>query len=159
MTTVVNNIKYGLSDVPFSRIEEATKIANCYNFIINMSSGFDTIVGDRGVSLSGGERQRIAIARALLRNPEILIFDEATSALDAESEKIVQDAINKSLKNRTAILVAHRLATIIHCDEIFVFDQGRIVESGTHQDLIAQNGVYRKLYDIQFAQKALGELD
>jgi subfamily B ATP-binding cassette protein MsbA len=157
--TVVNNIKYGLSDVPFSRIEEATKIANCYNFIMNMNNGFDTVVGDRGITLSGGERQRIAIARALLRNPEILIFDEATSALDAESEKIVQDAINKSLKNRTAILVAHRLATIIHCDEIFVFDQGRIVERGTHHELITQNGVYRKLYDIQFAQKALGELD
>jgi len=155
--SVVNNIRYGFNEVPFSKVEEVTKIANCYDFIIKMNKGFETVVGDRGVSLSGGERQRIAIARALLRDPEILIFDEATSALDAESEKIVQDAITKSLDNRTAILVAHRLATIINCDEIFVFDQGRIVERGNHHELIAQNGVYKKLYDIQFAQKELGE--
>ena len=155
--TVANNIRYGLKDASQAQIESVTKISNAYDFIMNMPEGFNTVIGDRGLSLSGGERQRIAIARALLRDPEILIFDEATSALDAESEKTVQNAINKSLKDRTAILVAHRLATIIDCDEILVFDQGKIVERGTHNDLISRDGVYKKLYDIQFAQKELGE--
>ena len=117
--------------------------------------GFNTYIGDRGVMLSGGERQRLSIARALVRNPKILVFDEATSALDSESERIVQSAINNSLEKRTAIIVAHRLATIIHCDNIVVFDGGRIAETGTHKELFDKNGIYRRLYDIQFAGKSV----
>jgi subfamily B ATP-binding cassette protein MsbA len=155
--TVANNIRYGCKNVSREEIEEAAKIANAHNFINKLPDGFDTFIGDRGIILSGGERQRIAIARALIRNPEILVFDEATSALDAESEKVVQKAINDSLENRTAIIVAHRLATIIDCHEIIVFDHGRIVERGTHSELVANNGVYKMLYDIQFAREELGE--
>ncbi len=150
--TVANNIRFGLEDAPMEKIIEAAKMANAYNFIMNLPQKFDTFVGDRGVMLSGGERQRVAIARALLRNPQILVFDEATSALDAESEKIVQEAINNSLQNRTAAIVAHRLATIIDCDEIVVFDKGSIVERGNHQQLIEQNGIYKRLCDIQFRE-------
>ncbi len=149
--TIANNIRYGLENVSEDKIIEAAKQANAYNFIINMTDGFDTYVGDRGASLSGGERQRIAIARALLRNPEILVFDEATSALDAESEKVVQETIDRNLQNKTAIIVAHRLATIINCDEIHVFENGKIIESGNHKELIKKDGLYKKLYDIQFA--------
>ena len=151
--TVANNIRYGNEDIPIEEIIEAAKQANAFNFISKLPLQFETIIGDRGVNLSGGERQRIAIARALVRKPEILVFDEATSALDAESEKVVQEAINRSLKEKTAILVAHRLATIIDCDEIIVFNQGEIVERGTHAELITQNGIYRNLYNIQFAEK------
>lgn len=154
--TVANNIRYGLTNATEEDIVNAAKNANAYDFIMKMPKGFETTLGDRGVTISGGERQRLAIARALVRDPQILIFDEATSQLDAESEKIVQEAINHSLEDKTAIIVAHRLATIINCDEIHVFENGRIVESGSHGDLLAKNGVYRKLYDIQFAQKALG---
>ncbi|ROL60984.1 ABC transporter ATP-binding protein [Bacteroidetes/Chlorobi group bacterium ChocPot_Mid] len=150
--SVLNNIKYGLDNVNEETIINAAKIANAYDFILQLPDGFNTYVGDRGVMLSGGERQRIAIARALVRNPEIIVFDEATSSLDSESEKIVQDAINKSLVNKTAIIVAHRLATIINCDEIHVFDNGKIVESGTHKELMDKNGIYRKLHDIQFSE-------
>jgi subfamily B ATP-binding cassette protein MsbA len=152
--TVANNIRYGQPDATMEEIEEAAKIANAYEFISHLPKGFDTIIGDRGVMLSGGERQRVAIARALIRNPYVLIFDEATSALDAESEKIVQRAMTESLKNRTAVLVAHRLATIIDCDEILVFNKGEIVERGTHKQLLANNGVYKKLYDIQFSSSS-----
>lgn len=148
--TVANNIKFGGFNSSEDDLINAAKLSNSYNFISKMENGFETMLGDRGVNLSGGERQRVAIARALLRNPEILVFDEATSALDAESEKIVQDAINESLKNRTAILVAHRLSTIINCDEIIVFEKGEIVERGNHQELLEMNGIYKKLYDIQF---------
>jgi subfamily B ATP-binding cassette protein MsbA len=149
--TVANNIRYGSPDASMEQIIKASKIANAYDFIINLPDGFETVIGDRGVMLSGGERQRVAIARALIRNPHILIFDEATSALDAENEKIVQQAMTESLKNRTAIIVAHRLATIIDCDEILVFDRGEIVERGNHGELLRNNGVYKKLYDLQFA--------
>lgn len=148
--TVANNIKFGGFNSSEEDLINAAKLSNSYNFISKMENGFETMLGDRGVNLSGGERQRVAIARALLRNPEILVFDEATSALDAESEKIVQDAINESLKNKTAILVAHRLSTIINCDEIIVFEKGEIVERGNHLELLELNGVYKKLYDIQF---------
>jgi ABC-type multidrug transport system fused ATPase/permease subunit len=149
--TIANNIRYGLKDITDEQINEAARQANAYDFIQNLPDGMQTIVGDRGASLSGGERQRVAIARALLRNPEILIFDEATSALDAESEKVVQGTIDENLHNKTAIIVAHRLATIINCDIIYVFDNGKIIESGNHKELIQQNGLYKKLYDIQFA--------
>lgn len=148
--TIKANITYGLQDFDEQDVIQAAKNANCYNFIQNMPNKFDTQLGDRGVNVSGGERQRIAIARAIIRNPDILIFDEATSALDAESEKIVQEAINNSLKNKTAIIVAHRLSTVINCDEIIVFEKGEIVERGTHQQLIDKNGTYNKLYELQF---------
>jgi subfamily B ATP-binding cassette protein MsbA len=151
--TITNNIRYGLETVSEEDIIQAAKKANAYNFIMKMPEGFNTRIGDRGVTLSGGERQRIAIARSLVRNPKILVFDEATSALDAESEKIVQSAINESMKDKTAIIVAHRLATIIDCDEILVFDSGKIIERGNHKDLIKLNGTYSKLYDIQFSEK------
>ncbi len=149
--TIANNIRYGSPEATIEQIENASIIANAYDFIMNLPNGFDTTIGDRGIMLSGGERQRIAIARALIRNPYILIFDEATSALDAESERIVQTAMTKSLKDRTAIIVAHRLATIIDCDLILVFDKGKIVEHGTHQELLTMNGIYKNLYDLQFA--------
>ena len=118
-----------------------------------MPDGFNTLIGDRGTKLSGGERQRIAIARALAREPEILIFDEATSALDAESEKTVQVAIDESLKNKTAIIIAHRLSTIVNCDEILVLHKGDIVEKGSHTELIELNGYYANLYKIQFENR------
>lgn len=151
--TIANNIRYGYEPASYEDIVIAAKKANAYNFIMKMPNGFDTTIGDRGVTISGGERQRIAIARSLVRNPKILVFDEATSALDAESEKIVQSAINESMKDKTAIIVAHRLATIIDCDEILVFDSGKIVEKGTHNELLAKKGVYANLYDIQFRGK------
>ncbi len=153
--TLANNIRYGYEKATDDDIISAARKANAYNFIMNMPEKFNTIIGDRGVTLSGGERQRIAIARSLVRNPMILVFDEATSALDAESEKIVQSAINNSMQDKTAIIVAHRLATIIDCDEIFVFDYGRIIERGTHQELLNQKGIYSKLYEIQFTEKIL----
>jgi ABC-type multidrug transport system fused ATPase/permease subunit len=152
--TVANNIRYGFETASDDDIIIAARKANAYSFIIKMKDGFNTHIGDRGVTLSGGERQRIAIARALVRNPKILVFDEATSALDAESEKIVQSAINESLQDKTAIIVAHRLATIIDCDEILVFENGRIVESGNHKELLDMKGVYANLYSIQFSDSS-----
>lgn len=152
--TIYNNIIYGMTDIADDRVIEAAKIANAYNFIMKLPDQFDTTIGDRGVTLSGGERQRVAIARALVRNPEILIFDEATSALDAESEKVVQEAIESSLKDKTAVIVAHRLSTIVHCDTIYMFDNGQVVESGTHSELIAKNGMYKNLYEIQYNKSA-----
>lgn len=148
--SIYNNIIYGMTDVEDEKVIEAARIANAYNFIMNLPDQFDTVIGDRGVTVSGGERQRIAIARALVRNPEILIFDEATSALDAESEKVVQDAIDSSLKNKTAVIVAHRLSTIINCDTIFMFDKGKVVEYGSHSELMDINGFYKNLYELQF---------
>ena len=131
------------------QVEEAARIANAHHFIMEMENGYDTVVGDRGCRLSGGQRQRISIARAILKNPPILILDEATSALDTESEKLVQDALEKLMKSRTTIAIAHRLSTIRNADEIYVLHEGRIIENGTHDDLISQAGYYKKLHDMQ----------
>src|SRR5690606_32515501 len=134
--TISNNIALGLAEKNQEEIEKAAKIANAYNFIVAKEDGFDSNIGDRGSKLSGGERQRLTIARAVLKNPPILILDEATSSLDTESERLVQDAINNMMQNRTSIVIAHRLSTIRHADEIIVLQKGKIVERGTHNQLI-----------------------
>lgn len=147
--TVANNISLGTPDATQTQIEEAAKAANAYNFISQKEQGFATNVGDRGGKLSGGERQRVTIARALLKNPPILILDEATSALDTESERLVQEAINTLMKNRTSLVIAHRLSTIQHADEIVVLQNGEIAEQGTHHQLLALDGIYKKLVTMQ----------
>ncbi|MBN8837388.1 MAG: ABC transporter ATP-binding protein [Sphingobacteriia bacterium] len=147
--TIANNIALGQEYVDMEKIKEAAHIANAHNYISQKENGYDTNIGDRGSKLSGGERQRLTIARAVLKNPPILILDEATSSLDTESERLVQDAINNMMQNRTSIVIAHRLSTIRHADEIIVLQKGEIAERGTHDDLIAQNGIYKKLVDMQ----------
>ena len=144
-----DNIRFGKTDATDEEITNAAKIANAYEFITKSEKGFDTNIGDRGGRLSGGQRQRISIARAILKNPPILILDEATSALDTESERLVQDALEKLMKTRTTVAVAHRLSTIKHADEICVLHEGRIVERGSHDELIAKDGYYKKLHDMQ----------
>lgn len=148
--TIRNNIAYGVEDVPLERVIDAAKAANAHDFIAALPEGYDTLIGDRGVRISGGERQRLAIARAILKDPQILIFDEATSSLDTESEKLVQDAIKRLLSSRTNFVIAHRLSTVTNADLILVIDDGRLVEIGRHKDLIAAGKVYRRLYDLQF---------
>jgi len=147
--TIFNNIAFGLDNISIADVENAAKIANAHDFIMQMQDGYQTNVGDRGGRLSGGQRQRISIARAILKNPPILILDEATSALDTESERLVQDAITNLMKNRTTLVVAHRLSTIKHADEIIVMQQGEIIERGTHLQLLDKGGVYKKLYELQ----------
>jgi subfamily B ATP-binding cassette protein MsbA len=147
--TIAANIALGKPEATEEEIIAAAKIANAYDFIIKKEGGFNSIIGDRGSKLSGGERQRLTIARAVLKNPPILILDEATSALDTESEKLVQDAINNMMQNRTSIVIAHRLSTIRHADEIIVMQKGEIVERGNHETLLAQNGYYQKLIEMQ----------
>jgi subfamily B ATP-binding cassette protein MsbA len=148
--TVRNNIAYGLESVSMEKVIEAAEAANAHDFITGLPDGYDTVIGDRGVRLSGGERQRIAIARAILKDPQVLIFDEATSSLDSEAEKLVQDAIEHLISKRTNFVIAHRLSTVTNADLILVIDDGRIVESGRHEELLAAGKVYRRLYDIQF---------
>ncbi len=145
-----NNISYGQQDAPFDRIVEAAKMANAHDFITGLQNGYDTMIGEKGEMLSGGERQRLAIARAILKDPAILILDEATSALDTESERLVQDAIDKLMRGRTVFVIAHRLSTVTHADRIIVLDDGRIVQAGRHEDLLALDGLYKKLYEMQF---------
>lgn len=147
--TVYNNIAFGIEQATEQQVIEAAKIANAHDFISQMPNGYQTNIGDRGSKMSGGQRQRISIARAVLKNPPILILDEATSALDTESERLVQDALNKLMKNRTSVVIAHRLSTIQHADEIIVMQKGEIIERGTHTQLLDQNSTYRKLHDLQ----------
>lgn len=147
--TVFNNIAFGVENATQEQVEAAARIANAHDFIMEMENGYQTKVGDRGCRLSGGQRQRVSIARAILKNPPILILDEATSALDTESERLVQDALEKLMKSRTTIAIAHRLSTIKNADEICVLHEGKIVERGTHEKLIALNGYYKKLNDMQ----------
>jgi len=148
--SIRNNIAYGETDIPIEKIIEAAKAANAHTFISKLEEGYDTVIGDRGVKLSGGERQRISIARALLKNPPILILDEATSSLDTESEILVQQAIEKLMEGRTSIVIAHRLSTIKNADKIVVISKGEIVETGKHSELLEQDGLYSKLHNIQF---------
>ena len=147
--TVFNNISFGMDNVSEDEVIAAAKVANAHEFIERMPMGYYTNIGDRGTKLSGGQRQRLSIARAVLRNPPILILDEATSALDTESERLVQQALENLMRNRTSIVIAHRLSTIQFADEIIVLQSGELTERGTHNDLIERNGVYRKLYELQ----------
>ena len=151
--TIKENIRYGRLDATDEEIIEAAKAANAHNFIMNLADGYDTKIGERGITLSGGQRQRMAIARAILKNPRILILDEATSALDTESEEIVQEALDKLMVGRTSFVIAHRLSTIVHADKIVVLDNGRVQEMGTHQELMQTGGLYSHLYNIQFSNK------
>ena len=155
--TIAENISFGKADVTREEIEKAAKMANAYNFINELPEKFETEVGERGTLLSGGQKQRIAIARALIQNPQILILDEATSALDTQSEKLVQDALDKLMVNRTTFVIAHRLSTIRNADKIVVMENGRIREIGKHQELLDKNGIYRQLYDIQAGKKSKEE--
>lgn len=147
--TFFNNISFGVEHATLEQVQEAAKVANAHEFIMASENGYDTNIGDRGGKLSGGQRQRISIARAILKNPSILILDEATSALDTESERLVQEALENLMRNRTTIVIAHRLSTIYNADEICVMHEGEIVERGKHEELLAQNGYYKKLCDMQ----------
>ncbi len=147
--TVFNNIAFGMENVSKEAVIEAAKVANAHEFVMQLENGYDTVIGDRGMNLSGGQRQRLSIARAVLKNPPILILDEATSSLDTESERLVQDALSKVMTQRTSIVIAHRLSTIQYADEIVVIQKGQIIEHGKHDELIAAGGIYKKLTDLQ----------
>lgn len=150
--TVFENIRYGKPDATREEVIEAAKNANAHEFIMSLPDGYDTDIGQRGVKLSGGQKQRLSIARVFLKNPPVLIFDEATSALDNESEKVVQESLEKLAKNRTTIVIAHRLSTIKNAGRILVLTDDGIAEEGTHDELIAKAGIYRHLYELQFRE-------
>jgi len=147
--SVYNNILMGKPDADREEVEASAKIANAHDFILNLSDGYDTNIGDDGNKLSGGQKQRVSIARAVLKNPPIMILDEATSALDTESERFVQEALEKMMENRTSLVIAHRLSTIQKADWIVVMERGMILEQGTHKELIDKNGAYKKLVELQ----------
>jgi len=151
--SVRNNISYGHEDISLDEVIEAAKAAKAHDFITEFPQGYDTQIGERGKLLSGGQRQRLAIARAVLKDPPILILDEATSALDSESERLIQLALNHLMKDRTTFVIAHRLSTIMKADRILVIDKGRIVESGTHKELCRKDGIYKKLHELQFPEE------
>jgi subfamily B ATP-binding cassette protein MsbA len=152
--TIASNIAYGRPSATRAEIEAAARSAHAHEFIAALDDGYDTMIGERGQRLSGGQRQRIAIARAILRDSPILVLDEATSSLDAESESLVQQALSNLMTNRTSFVIAHRLSTVRRADVIVVLDEGRIVESGKHEDLIAKGGPYAKLYELQLQEEA-----
>jgi subfamily B ATP-binding cassette protein MsbA len=151
--TARNNIAYGLEDISLEKVVEASKAAEAHDFVMKLPQGYESNIGEKGALLSSGQRQRLAIARALLKDSPILIFDEATSALDSESEKLIQTALENIMKDRTVFIIAHRLSTVRRADRIFVVDRGRIAEIGTHNELLEKNGIYRKLYDLQFLEE------
>ena len=151
--TIRENISYGKLDATEAEILTAAQAANVHDFVLALPDQYETVIGERGIKLSGGQRQRVAIARALLKNPRILILDEATSSVDSETERLIQQALDRLLEDRTSIVIAHRLSTILHADKILVIEDGRIVERGTHAELLAKRGVYHKLYEAQFAQE------
>ena len=150
--TIRENILYGKLDATDTEIIEASKSANAHEFIVEFPNGYDTLVGEKGTKLSGGERQRIAIARALLKNPKVLVLDEATSALDNQSEMLIQDALEKLMAGRTTFIIAHRLSTVHNADKIIVLDKGKVVESGTHKELMANEGLYHHLYTMRLIE-------
>jgi subfamily B ATP-binding cassette protein MsbA len=147
--TVFNNIAFGMPQATMEEVEKAARIANAHEFILQLENGYDTLLGDRGGRLSGGQRQRISIARAVMKNPPVLILDEATSALDSESEKAVQEALENVMQGRATLIIAHRLSTVQNADEIVVMQEGRIIEQGSHSELIALEGMYSKLIKLQ----------
>jgi ATP-binding cassette subfamily B protein len=149
-STIGDNIRYGKIDATDAEVEGAARAANAHEFVSRFPGGYATRVGERGVQLSGGQKQRVAIARAVLKNPKILVLDEATSALDAESEHLVQEALDRLLEGRTTLVIAHRLSTVKNADRVLVLDGGRIVQQGTHAVLVAEAGLYRKLVERQF---------
>ncbi len=151
--TIRTNLTYAKTDATQAEIEAAARAANIHQFIMDLPEGYDTIVGERGYRLSGGEKQRIALARVILKDPRILVLDEATSHLDSESESLIQDALKRVMAGRTSIVIAHRLSTIFAADLILVMDRGRIVERGTHEELLALNGLYAQLYETQFKRE------
>ncbi len=152
--TIANNIAYGLKEYSRTNIENAARLANAYDFVMELPAGFDTMIGERGMRLSGGQRQRISIARAILKNPPILIFDEATSSLDSESERLIQEAIDNLMKDRTVLIVAHRLSSIIKSDHIVVMEKGKIIDIGSHKELLQRSERYKFLYQLQFADNS-----
>ncbi len=157
-SSIHDNIAFGRPDASRADVIAAAKAAHAHDFIERLDNGYDTMSGERGVTLSGGQRQRIAIARAILKNAPVLLLDEATSALDAESEKLVQNALDGLMKDRTTIVIAHRLATVLKADRILVMDDGRVVEEGNHQSLVAKGGIYARLASLQFDGRELAEL-
>lgn len=152
---LAENIAYGRADISQELIEEAAKKANAHDFIMQFPEGYQTTVGERGVRLSGGQKQRVAIARAILKDPKILLLDEATSALDAESEHLVQKALDRLMQNRTVLVIAHRLSTVKNADCVYVVNKGRVVENGTHDQLLAKDGLYKKLVLRQLQQHSV----